>query len=67
MPDVLSPNVGRSWLADGVRHQRMLIRAREIRIIFRFRSKYASVFGQIISFSVEFFAYRGSGGGQFPL
>jgi hypothetical protein len=62
MPDVLSPNVGRSWLADELRHQRMLIRVSEIRIIFRFRSKYASVIGQIISFSVEFFSYRGSSG-----
>ena len=67
MPDVLSPNVGRSWLADEGRLQIMLIRVREIRIIFRFRSKCASLFGQIISFSVEIFAYRGSSAGQFPL
>ena len=65
MPDVLSPNVGRSWLADETRHQRMLIRVREIRIIFR--SKCVSVFGEIISFSIEIFAYRGSSVGQFPL
>ena len=56
MPDVLSPNVGRSWLADEVRHHRMLMRVREIRIIFRFRSKCARVFGQIISLSVQIFA-----------
>ena len=35
MPDVLSPNVGRSWLADKVRHQNTLLRIKVIRIIFQ--------------------------------